>query len=372
MNIALNCKISLSKKLRAILKSGGTVTLTTSELVDGRGDGILVLASDGDLSAFNELPEDMKNETSIMLTPIGIADEAPSATTQTHASIFNSIPGKGNREPVVDRLAAVHAPEKREISKAIKKEAAPIPEAFPQLEDEECRSYVTDLQGLIDAANSSVKAMKADIDIDSAKNDRERAVLLEMKEKAEAIGMPAWIVNDKVGRLTINDLDVSLPLNEPFDLGSLSARKIIGSRDLRGLLKDKYVRFISPEEIVNYVSASLEEEDRGSLEVFDNVDEARSKVFKAKEVAPTKDRPERSIRRRDEIMDDDSGENVINLENEDLDRPTEDESMVLNLTKNSPKAKSFSNGPAPQGQHTVHGNNKPKSTSVKPITRRDA
>ena len=374
MNISLNCKISLSKKLRALLKNGGTITLTTSDLVDGKGDGKLSIFSEGDLTTFSELPEELKSETSIMLTPIEIADEVPSANTKMHASIFNNLPKKGESDPIVDRIAATHAPEKNEVARAIKKEIV-IPEAFETLNEPECKEYITDLQELIATANLTSKNKKGnDIDVESATSDRERVILMELKSKADAIDVPAWIVNDKVGRLTINDLDISLPLNVPTNLGNVSARKILASRDLRGLIKDGYVKFITPDEIEGFMGESEVTQDRGSLEVFDNVDEAMAKAFKTKGKHTESTKPSRSIRRRDEIEDGDEDtreEEVIDLEQEDLDRPTEEESMVLNLTKNAPKVKSFSNTPTSHGNRPTTHSNKPKTTSVPTIKRRE-
>ena len=373
MNISLNCKISLSKKLRSLLKNGGTLTLTTSDLTDGKGDGLLSLSNEGDLTTFSELPEEFRGETSIMLTPIGIVNETPSAATQTHASIFNNLPKKGQSDPIVDRIAVTRAPELKEISRAVKKEIV-VPEAFETINEPECKEYITDLQELIAAANLAARSKKSDIDVGSATTAEERITLMEMKDRAEATDIPAWVVNDKVGMLTINDLGTSLPLNSPVDLGSLSARKILASKDLRSLIKAGYVKFITPEEIGNF-SPESSQNDMGSLEVFDNVDEAMEKAFKSKDKTITKaNNTNRSIRRSGEVEDSDdvSGGEVINLEQEDLERPTDEESMVLNLTKNAPKVKSFSNTPTatPSSRPTTHSN-KPKSSSVPIIRRRE-
>jgi hypothetical protein len=374
MNISINCKVSLSKKLRALLK-GGSLILTASNLTDGRGDGVLSLA-DETLQTITELPEDLKGETSIMLTPVDIATESPSTQTQSHGNIFNSTPQKGRAEAVVDKIAAVHAPEKRDVSKAIKRET-PVPQQFEELNNKECRAYITDLQELIDASRIALSTKKSDIDLSEAKDDRERAVLLEMKEKAESIEIPAWIVNDKVGMLTINDLGISLPINEPFDLGNISARKIMASKELKGVLKAGYVRFITPEERDEFAGIIDEKEMISmGLEVYDGHEEAMKKTIHKMQVdIDTSDKKAvKSVRRRDEVdvyennITDEDTENTINLEVADLDKPMEEESMILNLTKNMPKTKTFSNTSATSSKPTTHGD-KPKSSAVKSIKR---
>ena len=107
MNLTINCKISLSKKLREVLgNKGGTLILTTSELQEGKGIGILSLTSE--LSdSYEGLPDILKGETSIQITPIDIADETPSNSSITHGTIFSTIPRKGESEPVIERLFSI-------------------------------------------------------------------------------------------------------------------------------------------------------------------------------------------------------------------------------------------------------------------------
>ena len=77
MNVSLNCKISLSKKLRLLLGKEGTITLTTSILIDGKGMGKLSLMSEEDNDKCFQLDT---TETSIMITPTDVSDEIPSSS----------------------------------------------------------------------------------------------------------------------------------------------------------------------------------------------------------------------------------------------------------------------------------------------------
>jgi hypothetical protein len=362
MSISINCKLSLSKKLRALLGKDATLTLVSQDIVDGKGTAILILNSEDAKTITN--PEEL-GETSIMLIPIEMAEESPNIQSPVHASIFSTVPSKHQEEPVVQKIAAVHAPEKGREGKAIKKEA-PIPQQFPELKQPECKSWISNMEELISAVNVA-KGKQANVDLNDAQNDRERAVLMEIKEKAESIDTPAWIINDKVGILSVNDLNISLPLNAPYDLSNISARRVANSKDLRGVIKAGYVRFISPEEkdqiILNIVGGD-ENTAIGSLAVFDNHEEAMENIG-----TKTTSSPSSIPSRRAPVISDDSME----LTEEDLNTPTEDEGMILNLTQNMATVKSRKEAPSPEvNRKTVHGNSPttPKP-GIKPIRKLD-
>ena len=357
MSISINCKLSLSKKLRALLGKDATLTLVSQDIVDGKGTAILILNSEDAKTITN--PEEL-GETSIMLIPVEMAEESPNVQSPVHASIFSTIPSKNMEEPVVQKLAAVHAPEKGREAKAIKKEVAPIPQQFPELKQPECKSWISNMEELISAVNVA-KGKQANVDLSDAQNDRERAVLMELKEKAESIDAPAWIINDKVGMLSVNDLNISLPLNAPYDLSNISARRVANSKDLKGVIKAGYVRFISPEEkdqiILNIVGGD-ENTAVGSLAVFDNHEQAMENI------GTTHISESRNDRRTPIISD-----NTMELTEEDLNSPTEDEGMILNLTQNMATVKLRKETPLTEtSRKTTHGNipTTPKP-GIKPI-----
>ncbi len=345
MNITLNCKISLSKKLRALLGKGGTLVLQTSELSDGKGVGRLSLVSDSGLE-ITELTDDLKTETSIMLTPVDVADNVPDAKSSIHASIFATASNPNEKvEPVVKKIAVVTPPERGQEGKAFK-ENIEVPAAFSELKNVECKKWISNMTELIEAINAA-KSKKSTIDLSEAQSDRERAILMEMKEKEESIDSPAWVVNEVAGQMTINDLNISLPLNSPFDLSNLSAKRIAASRDLRGLLKEKLVKFISPTEASTYIS-SEEEDEASGLEVFDRHEEAEAAITSGGGGSS----------RHDDLVP------VSETSEINADKLTEEEEMLINLTQNLPRTKIAS---VPEGtRHTVHG------TASTPVTEREA
>jgi len=361
MNLTIDCKVSLSKKLREVLgKSGGTIVLTTSDLQDGKGFGRLSLSSEL-RKQYEGIPEELGGETSIQITAIGVTSETPSGDTVPQAAIFSTIPSKGESSPVINRMAAVHAPDKGEESHAVvAKKDIKTPEAFSTLEEKGCREWIGNMEELVEAIMAA-RGKKSDIDPDMAQNDRERALLIELKEKDEAIDRPAWVVNTGGGTLMINDLDIVLPMNSPYDLSNISARRIIMSRDLKELIKGNYVKFISPAERGKYILGQSEGDMSMGLPVFDSPEEAEEHMVRSVSANP--------------VIDEDS---AMDITENDIEGLTDEESMVVNLTQGMPSVRSAStastSSTAVAGgaqRHTVHGGSKSsdiaKSSGISPI-----
>jgi len=325
-----------------------TLTLVSQDIVDGKGTALLSLSSDS-LSDVN--PEEI-GETSIMLVPVENAQETPSDQNVSCSNIFSSLSSGDKNNAVVKKIAATHAPEKGQESSAMK-EKAEIPPSFSELHNGECSRWIKSMKEFVEAA-ALIKSKESSIDLESSKNEREKAVLMEMKEKEESIGIPAWIVNDKAGALSINDLDISLLLNSPYDLGNISAKRIVASKDLKILLKEKLVRFISPEERKEYVSCVLNREEKGAgLEVFDHHDQAMDNMGTTKE---------------NHYVIDESKSTEVN--EKDIESKTEEENMILNLTQDMPTKKTPET--SSEIKKTIHGSVTEESntkTSIKKIKR---
>jgi len=352
---SITCSVSLSKKLRKLLKNGQSkLTLIVQGLEGGRGVGHLSLSND----LWQDVPmeELMKmGETNIMFTPTEGLEEMPGNIHKAVSTLFTTVPTKGmeNIEPVVQKIAAVNVPEKGSESRAVQPEVK-TPTAFSDVDNPSCKKFIDNLEDLVKAVLEA-KTKQSGIDPDSAENPRQRALLLEAKERAESIDFPAFIVNDKVGNLAINDLDLALPLNAPFDLSKISARRIAASKELKILLRDGYIKFISPSDAPLYAEAAAQGDSRiPQLEVFDNVDQA------AANMGGTAAR----------IIDE---ENTMDLTNENLEAPTLEESMILDLTAGMPSSRA--SAPSPQEpRRSVHGNaERPevKNPDIKTIRRKD-
>jgi len=319
MNAVINCKISLSKKLRTLLGKDGKITLVSSDLQDGKGVGVLSLISDA-----IEIVEIDKNETAIMITPMDSTNEIPTNDTSTCSNLFSS---KDLGGKIINKIAAVKAPEEKNVSTAIKSNVE-IPKEFQTLNNADCKKWISNMSDFIEAVNKA-KNKKSDInvteeDIKATSNKRTKmqlAVLLEQKQKEEAIDVPAYIVSTIGGVLIINDMDIRIHPNLPVDLSNFSAKKIAESQDIKECLKAGYIKFISPYEKDTYIKEDTDEEKNSTLEVFSNHGEAMDSIGQ--------------ISQKSNLVITDEKDTIDITEN-NIEEKTEEELMMTDLTQGMP------------------------------------
>jgi len=332
MTTAINCDVSLSKKIRSLVNDGESVTLIISNIQDGKGKGQLFLERDSiDLTSF------LNNETSIMLTPVDI-EESNEDTGVSSSNIFGETI---KDEAVVKKIAQTKPIDIKERSQQIKKEAK-TPQPFKQVNNPACQEYIMTMQALISEINAAKNKKIDKVDPNTISNPRERAIAIVENEQLEGIGKPAYVVNSKVGSISINDLGIVLPLNSPLDLGRISAKKLSASRDLHNLFKDEYLKFISPQEANNLILKGSQIEDHG-LKVFDRHEEAEASITYGSS--------------EDHVPSD-----IIPISEEGLDKPFEEESMIMNLTQGAPIHKQVQTT-SRSVRATSHGNTRSDSDS---------
>lgn len=317
-SLTINCKISLSKKLRSMLN--GRTSFALSGVIDaGRGDGQLTFTAE----SIVDMDVTDIGQTSIELTPTGIADEGPKNSVV--GNIFSSIPTKQQlaSEPVVRRLAAVHPPERHEVSTAVKGKVA-TPQAFADIEDPACQDYIQSTEQLISAINKAKATKRSNVNLDDITDPLDRALAQEQADLEEAIDSPAWVVQDQARSLVINDLKMEVSMNVPLNLGRISAKKLAASRELMGLIRAGILRFIAPEEVAGYVTKSEEIGEGHELPVYSSHDEAADAMGGG--VTAT---PGRSV-----LIDEANAQDVT--END----VGEEESMIINLTQGLPSRRS--------------------------------
>jgi hypothetical protein len=323
--------------------NGGKITLVANDLVDGKGMGKLILQSDNLAKVDpHEMPEELKGETSVQINPVSLTKEiAPTNASVEVGSIFSTAEDQpaqtndpaqmhqGVNRTAVDRLAATVAPEQGAEGQAIvTKDEVPTPQEFRQLEDPECKTFVSSLQELMVEVEAA-KTKSSGIDLDSIANPRERALAKEQKEQMEAIDKSAFVVNDQAGVLSINDLDITLALNMPYDLSKISAKRIAGSSELKGLIRSGLIKFITPDEIPQYTNRAVYEAP--SLSVFDNKDQAEANMATMQDnsaVGTVSQAPTQLHSQNGPMISEDAME--VNADN--FDQPTEEELMIQNLT----------------------------------------
>jgi hypothetical protein len=273
MDIRFDCDFSLSKKLRAVIESNDArAVIIIDKIENGIGKGTLLLS--GDKLNLHNADKLNRTETSVQFTPNNIVDEIP--PEHTVQNIFSTEDLKTTSRPnYIDKLAVRHAPEKEEVPYAVKSKSEIVtPKEFKEYNNPNFRQFVSNVQELMEEV-SIAKDKTSNIDLDSITNPREKAVAIEMKEREEAIKIPAYIVNDSCAFIRINDMDISLGLNMPFDLSKISAKRIYASNDLKHVLDKKMVKIISQDQIQSYLSKiSQEDPYKQGLEVYGDKDSA--------------------------------------------------------------------------------------------------
>jgi hypothetical protein len=353
MNITIKCKVSLSKKLRKLVGKDGRITLVTSDLSGGIGEGKLMLYSDD--SNFNGEVSIDKAETSIMITPEAIEEAMPSPSVNGVGSLFSSIPAKGEEEKLVRSIAAVHAPEQHEVPVAItpKENIVPINQV---LNNEGYRRFASNIDELMGAV-ASAKSKEAAIDVDSIVDPRKRALAKEDKERLEAIDLEAWVVNTKCGRLEIADLGITLMLYMPFDLSKISAKRISASKDLQAFIRNGWIKFLNPSDTQSWVQKAEASQKDYSIPVFDRDEAEANSASNGLGI----DYRERVVagqygNRVATTSGQSATRNSMEITEADLNMPTEEEAMIQNLIGGGVQPTQSS---APGMRRTSHGQGGP-------------
>lgn len=331
MDITIKCQLSLSKKLRALIQEGETrITLVAPTITDGRGEANMVISSDKPLN--KNLTDFLGRETSIILVPMELVDVTVDnstvgtiftknlppkvAKTSTTSTTATAAKAASPVRSAIDRIATYAEPEDGEEGYAIKTEdeiAEEMPEQFNDTKNPAFKNYVDTIEAL-DNAIKSAKNKVSDIDPSLyPDNVRKRMELAEAKEKAEGIDADAFIVNTKCANLAVNDLGINLILNVPYNLANVSAKRLAGSRELRNLFKAGWIKLIKPEEIPQYINMAEDTIQKPTLDVYSSPEEAEEQMER-------------------------SGMNVekIDIGGSDLSRPTENETLLTNLTARPP------------------------------------
>ena len=258
MDKIFTCKISLSKKIRAMIGNNKTrIILNVNDISNGIGEGTMIVYSDDKIV----IPDDFFNkETSIMIVPVSANQIGETMSTVTN--IFNDNKGKSP-------IAATRAPETSvERAHAIKPPeviSQQAPEQFKETRQASYKRFVSNLNELMEELDNA-KSINANVDFSSVPNPetpsgkRQMAILMEQKESLESIKSDAWVINEKCASLTLRDIDLCLPLNTPVNLNRFSAKKILSSKDLFKFIDDKYIRIITPDEAKDILQIATKQE----------------------------------------------------------------------------------------------------------------
>jgi len=282
MNLTFNCKVSLSKKIRSVINSSNArVVLHINNVSEGVGIGTLSIYTEEGNNYV--LPSDfIDKETNISLTPISIQDEVQNINRPIGNIFSNNANLKNSNKSVIGRIAATSVPEtKHEVSHAFKTEediVNEVPEEFVEALDPRVKKFAKNFEELMECVMRA-RTKTSEVDLSSAKNERQKAILLEQIELSEAIDEDAYIVNTKCKSISVNDLGIQLVLNIPFNLNKVSAKRVATSKDLRSLIDSGFIKIIEPKSVAQYAKLVASEEVFESGLRASGVDEAADNMF---------------------------------------------------------------------------------------------
>jgi len=276
MDINLECNVSLSKKLRSVLgDSDGRVVLIAESIRNGTGKAMLVIS--GDKLDVNTARQSIGKETSIQFTPSAVKEDYPAESTVSNIFSSGGISKPGPRT-AVDRIAATTAPELGQLAHAIKRQEEIVtPKEFEVHNDPEFHQFVSNFSELMMAVKAAM-GKESEINPDSIEDPRQKALAIEMKEQAEAIDIPAYVVNDQCGSIRLNDIDLTLGLNIPVNLSNISAKRLASSGDLKLMIKSKMVKFIDPETVPSYRTLAAQGVVKPGLDTYSTIGDAENAI----------------------------------------------------------------------------------------------
>jgi len=276
MDVSLECNVSLSKKLRSIIgDSEGRVVLIVDSVHNGTGQGTLLIS--GDNLNSNVVRQAIDKETSIQFTPFNIKEEIPSDTPVSAIFATGNLTQQGPRT-AVDQIAVTAAPDKNKISHAMKRsEEIATPDAFSETQEPAYQQFVSNIEELMMAIKAA-QGKEAEIDPITIEDPRQKAIAIEMKEQAEAIDIPAYVVNDSCSSVTLNDIDLNLNLNMPINLSNISAKRLETSGDLKAMLRSNVIKFIAPNDVDQYRVLAEQGVQKPGLEVYSTRGEAENAI----------------------------------------------------------------------------------------------
>ena len=327
MNLIIDCNISLSKKLRAIV--GDEITLVLKNINDGKGQGMLITNNSTNIKDAESL---LGSETSIMLTPTSVSVESPS-----YDAVPNLFSDQSNYLDDLDKKINKNIKPKKEFRNIL--ETTPsskdervnhfgnkneIPEAFEELKDPELQKHISNVQELWEEIEWAKNNKVSSINPDEIQNERKRLEAIEIMNIEEGLGKRAYVVNDTSGAISLSDINLTFEKNVPVDLSRFSAKTLYASNDLRVLLREKLLKVIPPEERDRYLKEKGEAQSFG-LDTFGNIDEAMDNIGK------------KSSRKEQRVGEFDDYEMDIGI---DDDYQTEAQSFVKEMSRQVPSISS--------------------------------
>ena len=266
MNIQIRCEVTLSKKLEKICEFGEPIEVRISPVRGNKAEAFIRLVTQRGVAL-----EDVAliGETNFGIRVLDAGEEAPTLTNDEPpvSTLFARSATIAASEPTLIGIPAPAKPgEIAQLPKnAISSPVLVTPPTTPSRLAQPIMSYAELMEEL-----TQVKGIDAPIPEAQAKDkltgrmSRQEAEDFENKLR----GLPklvrsTYIGNLKGGSIVVNDISQIIKFGEIIDFSKIPARRLLESRDLRGLLLQKILKFCTEAEYLTYVNAASSVHDGG-------------------------------------------------------------------------------------------------------------
>lgn len=300
--------VNLSKKLKAVLKSGTAFLVETDDIDSGRGrisfevrDGIdpsvvaALGASSVSIEAVNRAaPPPAASPDSEPNYPISVVvEEPPQAVEERSAPPPEQKPSVEDFVPTEDLVGGAKPVANFSAKKVVKKEAAPQNQAKqpppkqppqPAVQAQPAAPKQPSIMNEEQFYNflDTVKYDPTVLDMNEKPMSRSEAVKAE-KTGSIGSGVSMYVVNTAGCQLVIDDLNIRLLKDSGFNLGSIPAAKLKASTHLYEALRSGAIKFVSREVADKARMRALKRQEaitRGedSREIYDKADDVFDEI----------------------------------------------------------------------------------------------
>ena len=269
MNIQIHCEATLSKKLEKIAEFGEPIEFRLGPVRGNKADAYIRIVTKNGVS-IDEIAK--MGITSIEFKVQDAGEEAPTVQNDSRpvSTLFSSnaqiVPGDAlpiavplpakSANPAITKTAqqvTTNAPIPKNVMDAPVLVTPPVTQTSVAIQPIMSYAELMDVLMATTGIDQSIPAPKAK-SADGRLTRKEAQDYEEQIKNLPKIIRPVYIGNMTGGTIIINDLNQAIKLNEIIDFSRLPARRLVDSRELRGLLLQNRLKFFSEAEYMTYLN----------------------------------------------------------------------------------------------------------------------
>jgi hypothetical protein len=255
MNVQIRCEAILSKKLEKIAEAGEPIEIRIAAVKGNKAEAVIRIVTNKS-AVLDEIRK--LGETNIGFKISDAGEEAPNIVDDKPLHMLfakEAVITPSSPTPVTVTPASKSTETPIPKNAAIKTAIVPPPAPVTNL-TKPIMNYAEMMEALM-----QVKDVDQPMPTARAKDGSERMSRQEAQEFEEKILnlprliRPVYVGNLSTGSIVVNDLNQTIELGQIFDLSKVPARRILESKDLRGLLLKNILKFCTEDEYLKHINA---------------------------------------------------------------------------------------------------------------------